>query len=406
MSASGLPANLLPNNVMHFARILRRVGLPIGPGQVIAALEALQHIDISRRDDVYAALHALFVAKHAQSEIFKLAFDRFWRAPHASDDAAVIDQAQKERNDQESKPLSRRIAEAFAYAAASGNANDDAPEPDITDTVASWSASEKLRGQDFETMSAAEMAEAKRLMAALRLPIPHVLTRRFTPSSRGPRIDLRATLKSSLTTGDLIHLKRKARSHRPPPLVVLCDISGSMSAYARMLLHFLHTITNDRDRVHVFLFGTRLTNVTRDLNHRDPDVALARIGQSVQDWSGGTRIGEALAQFNRLWSRRVLGQGAVTLLITDGLDRDGGVGLGVETQRLQRSCRRLIWLNPLLRYAGFEAKPAGIRAILPHVDEFRPVHNLDSLAALVQALSNVTSPRREFQTRGAQAVAA
>jgi len=381
--------NHLPHNLMHFARILRRAGVPIGPGKVIAALNALPLINLSNRDDVFWALHSLFVEKHAQSEIFKLAFDRFWRVS-STDDGMLVDKAP--RGAPERKALPRRITEAFgAGDVAQSNDNQSQPE-----AVAGWSAAEKLRGQDFETMSAAEMAEAKRLMAALRLPIPHVATRRFAPAATGPRIDLRATLRASLATGEVIHLKRRARMQRHPPLVVLCDISGSMAAYARMLLHFLHAVTNDRDRVHVFLFGTRLTNVTRELAHRDPDIALQRVGRTVQDWSGGTRIGESLAQFNRLWSRRVLGQGAVTLLITDGLDRDGGEGLAVQAQRLQRSCRRLIWLNPLLRYSGFEPKSAGIRALLPHVDEFRPVHNLDSLAGLVDALSNVTHARREF----------
>ena len=180
---------------------------------------------------------------------------------------------------------------------------------------------------------------------------------------------------------------------RHPPLVILCDISGSMERYARMLLHFLHAITNDRDRVHTFLFGTRLTNVTRYLRYRDIDVALEKISKAVVDWSGGTRIGRCLHVFNRDWSRRVLTQGAVVLLISDGLDREGGAGLGEEMDRLHRSCRRLIWLNPLLRYDLFEPKSLGIRAILPHVDDFRPVHNLESLAQLAEVLS-VEGPRR------------
>jgi len=382
----------LPVNLMHFARILRRAGLPIGPGKVVAALNALPLIDLACRDDVYWALHALFVEKHAHSELFRLAFDNFWRAPDAAGAGGVIDQRKKRHGEHEPRALPRRLAEAMA-GLETGMTAEHVPEPEA---VASWSATERLRRQDFETMTAAEMAEAKRLMAGLRLPIPRVVTRRSAPAAAGPRIDMRATLRASLATGDVLQLKRRARTRRHPPLVVLCDISGSMAAYARMLLHFLHAITNDRDRVHVFLFGTRLTNVTRELAHRDPDVALARVGRTVQDWSGGTRIGAALGQFNRLWSRRVLGQGAVVLLITDGLDRDGGEGLGHEAQRLQRSCRRLIWLNPLLRYAGFVPKSAGIRALLPHVDEFRPVHNLDSLAALIAALSEVTAARREF----------
>src|SRR6185369_2536727 len=172
-----------------------------------------------------------------------------------------------------------------------------------------------------------------------------------------------------------------------PPLVVLCDISGSMSRYSRLFLHFMHSTTNDRDRVYTFVFGTRLTNITRYLRYRDVDLALDRVAEIVADWSGGTRIGKCLAEFNRLWSRRVLGQGAVVLFVSDGLDRDAASGLAREMERLHKSCRRLIWLNPLLRYDRFQPKSLGIRAILPHVDEFRPAHNLASLAELVAALN-------------------
>jgi hypothetical protein len=222
-----------------------------------------------------------------------------------------------------------------------------------------------------------------------------VPTRRFRPAPRGPRVDMRATLRASLRyAGAMIPLKSRRAVRRHPPLVVLCDVSGSMSRYSRMFLHFLHAITNDRDRVHTFLFGTRLTNVTRQLRHRDVDVALGRVGELVRDWSGGTRIGACVGEFNRLWSRRVLGQGAVALFISDGLDRDLGQGLDKEMERLRKSCRRLIWLNPLLRWEGFEPKSFGIKAILPHVDEFRPVHNLQSLTELASALSR-PAPRLE-----------
>jgi uncharacterized protein with von Willebrand factor type A (vWA) domain len=205
---------------------------------------------------------------------------------------------------------------------------------------------------------------------------------------------MRKTLRAALRQADLIQLQRKRRRTRPPPLVVLCDISGSMSRYSRLFLHFMHAVTNDRDRVHTFLFGTRLTNVTRMLRHKDVDEAIANVAASVEDWSGGTRIGQTLAEFNRFWSRRVLGQGAVVLFISDGLDRDAGAGIGREIDRLHKSCRRLIWLNPLLRYEAFEPKSLGMRAILPHVDEFRPVHSLESLESLIEALSGPPGPRR------------
>jgi hypothetical protein len=218
-------------------------------------------------------------------------------------------------------------------------------------------------------------------------------TRRFAPDTRGARVDLRATMRAQLRSGAMIALRHKRRRTRPPPLVVLCDISGSMSRYSRVFLHFMHAITNDRDRVFTFLFGTRLSNVTRYLRYKDIDLALDKVAQIVEDWSGGTRIGQCLAEFNRHWSRRVLGQGAIVLLITDGLDRDAGAGISQEIERLHKSCRRLIWLNPLLRYEGFAPKSLGMRAILPHVDEFRPVHNLASLDELVKALMR-PGPRR------------
>jgi uncharacterized protein with von Willebrand factor type A (vWA) domain len=266
------------------------------------------------------------------------------------------------------------------------------------DARLTYSAGEVLQKMDFERMSAAEIAEAKRAIARLALPLRNFPTRRLEAHPRGRRIDLRATLRASLRTGgETITLRRRRRQVRPPALVVLCDISGSMGRYSRMLLHFMHALTNDRDRVHSFVFGTRLTNITRQLRQRDVDVALDSVVAAVDDWSGGTRIGVALHGFNRDWSRRVLGQGAVVVLISDGLDRQGGLGLAFEMERL-------IWLNPLLRYDGFEPKSLGVRAMLPYVDEFRPVHNLASLGALAEALAApmpARGPRRPLLERNA-----
>jgi uncharacterized protein with von Willebrand factor type A (vWA) domain len=203
---------------------------------------------------------------------------------------------------------------------------------------------------------------------------------------------LRATIRASRRHGgEIMELSRSRRLTRPPPLVVLCDISGSMGRYAQILLHFLHAVANDRERVSIFLFGTRLSNITRQLRHRDPEMAFQMVAATVPDWSGGTRIGEALGLFNRNWARRVLGQGAVVLLMTDGLDRDGAAGLAENMERLHKSCTRLVWLNPLLRWDGFEPRSQGIRAMLPHVDEFRPVHNLASLRGLIETLSRPPS---------------
>ena len=294
-------------------------------------------------------------------------------------------------------PASRRIGEALHEEQPGGEAEsqDDREREVEIDAVMTWSDREKLQHMDFEQMSADEVRRAKAAIAAMRLPIMRVPTRRFAVHPSGRRIDMRATLRAALRSGaGHIPLRHRKIRHRHPPLVILCDISGSMSRYSRMLLHFLHAATNDRDRVHSFLFGTRLTNVTRHLRNRDVDVALDAIGHTVEDWSGGTRIGSCLRQFNTHWSRRVLAQGAVVLLISDGLDRDAGEGLAAEMERLHKSCRRLIWLNPLLRFDGFEPKSKGVRAILPHVDMFRPVHNLASLEELTAALSS-TGPRLE-----------
>jgi uncharacterized protein with von Willebrand factor type A (vWA) domain len=256
--------------------------------------------------------------------------------------------------------------------------------------VMTFSDVEMLRDKDFEQMTADELRRCRSIIARMQLDLAKVATRRFRPDPRGQRIDLRRTLRDSVRgNAAVIPLARRARRRRPPPLVVLCDISGSMERYSRMFLQFLHTLTNARHRVHSFLFGTRLTNVTFALRQRDADRAFDNVGHEVKDWAGGTRIGACLRQFNREWSRRVLGQGAVVLLVSDGLDRDPSTNLAFEADRLHRSCRRLVWLNPLLRYDGFEPLATGIRTLLPHVDDFRPVHDLRSLEQLVEALNQL-----------------
>jgi uncharacterized protein with von Willebrand factor type A (vWA) domain len=257
---------------------------------------------------------------------------------------------------------------------------------------------EVLQKKDFAQMSAAEIAQAKDAIKRMVLAIDEVKTRRLAPHRRGHIIDMRRTLRASMKAGGaLIDLKYLGQKTKQPPIVALLDISGSMSQYTRLFLHFLHSVTDARKRVHSFLFGTRLTNVTRALKQKDPDEALAACTASVMDWSGGTRIATSLANFNKLWARRVLTQGAIVLLITDGLERDADDRLAFEIDRLHRSCKRLIWLNPLLRYEQFEPKAKGIQAILPHVDEFRPIHNLESLGELCRSLSDIGS--RSFERK-------
>ncbi|HMM63202.1 MAG TPA: VWA domain-containing protein, partial [Mesorhizobium sp.] len=305
------------------------------------------------------------------------------------------------REKQRLRAAESRVGEALFADREKDRPPREIPEVEV-DARFTVSGDEVLRTKDFAQMTAAELAAARRAISELRLPFDLVATRRFRPNPRGARIDPRAMMRQASRTGGGLILPR-FRSPREvhPPLVVLADISGSMSQYSRVFLHFLHALAEKRRRTHAFVFGTRLTNLTRQLRNRDPDQALADCSALVKDWSGGTRIGDALAEFNRLWSRRVLGQGAVVLLITDGLERDAAGELARETERLRRSCRRLIWLNPLLRFDGFEARARGVKAMLPHVDEFRPVHNLEALADLCASLDGragrEVDPRRWMQ---------
>jgi uncharacterized protein len=383
----------LAENVVHFARALRKAGVPVGPDRVMDGLRALELTGVEHREDFYWTLAAVFLSRPEQFELFDQAFRLFWCERHLLDSALQGLPVASPSNPSASQ-TSNRIAEALGLTKkVPMRADSQEEEPDI---LLSASDLERLQRRDFETMTADELEQAKRLIAGLRLPIPQIITRRLHPDARGHRVDLRASLRASLRgNADIIALRRRSYRRRHPPLVVLCDISGSMSRYSRMFLHFLHAITSDRDRVTSFVFGTRLTNITRQLRHRDVDIALGTISATVADWSGGTRIGATLREFNQRWSRRVLGQNAVVMLISDGLDRDAGEDLTEQIERLHKSCHQLIWLNPLLRFEDFEPKASGVRLMLPHVDAFLPAHNIESLTDLARSLQ----PGRTFSRR-------
>jgi len=386
----------IAENVMHFARLLRAAGMRVGPDRVIDCVRALEIAGAARREDWYWTMSAVLLSREEQRPIFDQAFRLFWRDPKLVEKMMqlllpkVYGRSAKPEDQQ-----SQRLTDALFGQKQQETREREEQKVEI-DARLTFSTREVLQRMDFDTMSAAELAEAKKMIAELRLPLPMIRTRRFSASPRGRRVDLRATLRATLRGGgDVIPLVRAAPQELHPPLVVLCDISGSMNPYARMFLHFLHAITNDRDRVSVFVFGTRLTNITRQLRHRDVDVAMARVAEAIKDWSGGTRIGACLREFNWRWARRVLGQNACVLLVSDGLDREAGEGLSDEVDRMAKSCRYLVWLNPLLRYEKFEARPAGVRAILPHVDLFLPVHNLKSLVDLAHTLSGPMVRKQE-----------
>jgi uncharacterized protein len=377
-------AGRLADNIVYFARALRAAGIPVGPGAVLDALQALKVAGVGTREDFYWTLHAVFVKRHEHSILFDQAFRIFFRRRGYIDQLLAMMLPQAPAAPQAPQAGATRVHEALFAGLDDKLKKEREVELDARMTV---SDREVLQRKDFAQMTTAEIAAAKDAIKRLVLPLAELRTRRLTPHPRGRLIDIRRTLRASMKGGgDFIDLRFIGPKTRPPPLVALLDISGSMSQYSRIFLHFLHALTDARKRVSTFLFGTRLTNVTRALRERDADDALAACSAAVPDWSGGTRIASSLRAFNKLWARRVLAQGAVVLLITDGLERDADETLAFEIDRLHRSCRRLIWLNPLLRFEGFEARARGIKAMLPHVDEMRSIHNLESMAGLVAAL--------------------
>lgn len=384
----------LADNITHFARALRKAGLPVGPARLIDAIRAVEAAGFSSKVDFYHTLRACFVSRHEQITVFDQCFRMFWRDPQFLERmmAALMPEIKAPPN-REKEAAEKRAAEALLE----GSEKPPLPpspeqkEEEIEfDASLSFSGTEKLQNRDFEQMTSAEIRAAEAMIAQLRLPVQPLPTRRMVRASRGHRPDWRGAMRAAMRPGASPKLPVKQRSTEWPSLVALCDISGSMSGYSRMLLHFLHAAMRQEgdgwSKVHAFTIGTRLTNISRALRQRDPDEALEAAGESALDWEGGTRIGPALTEFNKKWSRRVLGRGATVLLITDGLDRADPELLQAEARRLRLSSRKLIWLNPLLRWEEFSPKARGVRALLPEVDSFRAAHNIDSLAELAQAL--------------------
>ena len=383
-SALPLLRGSLAENIMLFARLLRATGMPVGTGSVLNAIRAVSLIGIESQQDLHTVLLCQFVSRREQMPVFDQTFALFWRNPKLMEKlmGAMLPTLQ---SDQDQQPLIRRLGEALS----SGNTQSSGQDEEQVELQANLSASESeiLQSRDFEQMSESELQVAKKMLKHLKLPVKPIQTRRHQASVSRAHIDMRRTMQNSLRNSDLIPLQFKRQITRPPAIIVLCDISGSMAQYSRMFLHFMHAMTNNGDRVHSFLFGTRLTNISRYLRNKDVDLALEETAKAVEDWSGGTRIGFCLKQFNQHWSRRMLGQGAVVILLTDGLDRGEGPELGKQMERLSKSCRQLVWLNPLLRYKKFEPRAEGVRIMLPYVDVFRSAHNIISLAELPALLN-------------------
>lgn len=396
--AGGTHGGVMLDNIVGFGRALRAAGVPVGPGAAVEAMQALDIVGVNNRGDVFAALQSIYVKSQDHAEVFRQAFELFFNPMEDWEqfvDATPLPGGVE--NEATAAPASRRVQEAMGV-----KNTMEQREAKTEEIQISVSDREILQSKDFAQMSTREIAEAARAVAQMTLSLADQPIRRLQSDARGHRLDFRRTLRESLRSGgEIVKLKKLGRQRRPPPIVALLDISGSMSEYTRMFLQFLHAVSDARKRVSVFLFGTRLTNISRALRIRDPDAALDAVSKQVPDWSGGTRIATSLHDFNRLWGRRVLGQGAIVLLITDGLEREADENLAFEMDRLHRSCRQLIWLNPLLRFDGFEARARGIKIMLPHVDEFRPIHNLKSIRDLATALSAAPPRhRRAVHARG------
>lgn len=397
--------DLIRANLLTFGRRLRHAGLPVGSGQILALVDATAAIDLYRHEDVYHAARATVVTRPEQLPVFDSEFARFWRellgakpapldpfAPQNMPGEPPLPDASKKKTEQRHEPEGTE-SEKDVFHISEGEEEQNVPEEDFEaspDDIMLFSARELLRKKDFSRCSADEIAETRRLIEAMTWRLGMRKTRRRQSAKHGRFIDPRSTMRGSLKHGGIpLDLRRQKRKIRTRPLVVICDISGSMDRYARLLLRFVHAMGQGLDNTEIFVFGTRLTRITRELRRRDIDTALTQVVESVDDWSGGTRIGEAIKNFNYKWSRRVLRSGATVVVISDGWDRGDPALLGREMARLQRSCRRLIWLNPLLGAPGYQPLTQGMRAALPYIDEFMPIHNLQSLEALAELLSRV-----------------
>ena len=385
---------MFAENVVHFARVLRHAGIPVGPDRVLAALEAIEAVGVARRDDVHAALSAVMLDRHEQQPLFDDAFAAFWRDPKLLERmmAELLPKISGRR--EMNKQRSQRLADALAAPPpAAEGARREGPDDQVEfETAFTFSDRERLARADFESMTAAEFELAKKLAEEVPLPFAPVRRRRHEASARGV-VDLRATMLAMARQPEtLVPRFSRARSELPT-IVVLLDVSGSMDRYARLMLHYVHGLTRRYLKVHTLTFGTRLTNITRALRHRDPDLALELASAQVQDWKGGTRIASCLDDFNRHWARRLLGANAALMLVTDGLDRDELGELTRAAQQLRLFARQIVWLNPLLRFERFEPRAGGVRALLPCVDRFLPVHNLASLADLATVLQSAPARR-------------
>lgn len=390
----------LADNVVHFTRVLRQAGLPVGTGHSLVALRALELVGLDDKERVHAALSAVLVDRRESQPIFDSAFAAFWKDPKMLERLMYLTLPKvtgrvNKRNDEQRRRVDEALSSPGGNAPPKASEAEDEADQVLIDATLTYSEREKLQTMDFESMSVDEFNEAKRLAANLPLMLKPVRQRRFESSTRGA-LDLRSMMRDAARQPLSLPLAHRQRRERPPPLVILCDISGSMQNYSRIFLYWAHALTRKFARVETLTLGTRLTRITRMLRTRDVDDAVRDAGRKVADWAGGTRLGPCLEDFNRHWARRLLVGNATVILLSDGLDRDDAGQLSREAARLKSFAHRVVWLNPLLRFDGFEPKAAGVRAILPHVTDFVPAHNLRSLKDLAGILDSARADPRRF----------
>ena len=407
----------------EFGRILWEVGIDVGPRKMLDLTETLAYVDVTNKEDFYNTLKCSLLAKHEQEALFDQMYLYYWYMRDQLDKKKADAPGTARRDEkhlrlppselkrlaehlnapqEQRKDLRAEMRESERRRRDSDRRDDDTDDDTANPHGLAYSAIEALRKKDFESFTWDEVQEAKKLMAEMRWHLGMRPTRRKRPSRRGSYPDMRRIVRRNLKYGaELLELTWRETKRKPRPLVIICDISGSMSLYSRLLLHFIHTISNGLLNVEAFVFGTRLTRVTRQLKKRDVDDAVRDVSKTVQDWSGGTRIGDALHYFNHKWARRVLGRGAVVLIISDGWDRGEPGVLEAEMDRLQHSCHRLIWLNPLLGSPDYRPLTIGMKTALPYIDNFLPAHNLDSLIQLGNLLATIddSRPMRDAATR-------
>lgn len=387
----------LVSNLIYFCKTLRRAGIPVATSQIHQLITAVQLVGFERKDDFRDTLRACLITKHEHRALFDQAFMMFWRDPEFLQKMMQSLMPMLDNKDAPKKPKAaeRRASEAILDQIGKQRDQSLPDKDEITlDARLSLSDKEHLSQMDFEQMSLDELEQAKQAILTLDFQLPKIVSRRFQKVGSGHVLDARASFHQARRQGgEILKLITKSRRPRPRNLVVLCDISGSMSTYSTMLMHFIYGLTHFQSRaqkwsqIHAFTFGTQLTNISRDLRQSDPDLVLTAISQKVKDWNGGTHIGRNLEMFNQFWLRRVLGSDALVLLVTDGLERGDIALLEAQMQRLKRSSGHLIWLNPLLRYDQFEPSARGIRIMLDQVDRMVPCHNVASLADLAHHLS-------------------